>query len=223
MKGFFVTGTDTDCGKTRVAVDLIRLLGTQGKTVAPYKPVAAGASINDGHWQNDDALALIEAAGGDWIYTEVNPYCFEAPVSPHLAARDTGGQVSLPLLQEGARSLAARADCLVVEGAGGWLVPLSDSLDIADLALALDLPVVLVVGLRLGCLNHARVSEQAVLHSGVRLAGWVASQVDPNMARVDENLETLHNKLQTPCLGVASWGGGVQWSQAILKDLLDGL
>jgi len=205
MKGLFVTGTDTGCGKTRVSAALIEALRQQGRRVAPFKPIAAGAEWDDGQWRNDDALTLIEAAGGDWCYPEVNPYCFEAPVSPHLASVDEGVAVELSKILRAGEQLAAQADGVIAEGAGGWLVPLAADLDIADMALALNLPVVLVVGLRLGCLNHARLSELAIEQRGARLVGWIASQVDPDMQRVEENLQTLRERLSSPCLGILPW------------------
>jgi len=202
MKGFFVTGTDTDCGKTRVACALIEKLRGQGLKVAPFKPVAAGARWVNGQLRNDDALRLIEAAGGGWDYDLVNPYCFEPPVSPHLAAAEAQRPIELPLILDAARRLAAAADLLIVEGAGGWLVPLGDRLDIADLASALGLPVLLVVGLRLGCLNHARLSAAQIAASGLPLVGWIGSQLDPAMLYAEANLETLKQCLLMPCCGV---------------------
>ena len=221
MRGLFITGTDTGCGKTHVSAELIVALRAHGERVAPFKPVAAGALMSDGEWRNDDALTLIEAAGSDWGYRDVNPYCFEAAVSPHLASRDLNVTVELAEIERTARLLASRSDCLVVEGAGGWLVPLADHLDIADVAVALELPVILVVGLRLGCLNHARLSELAVLQSGARLGGWIASQVDPDMERVAENLQTLREQLQSPCLGVLPWKGKGQLEFEQLLALLE--
>lgn len=206
---FFITGTDTDCGKTHVTCALIRALRAQGLRVAPYKPVAAGAESIDGVLRNEDALKLIAAAGGGWDYQQVNPYCLPDPVSPHLTARDVGVQIDLDIIQQGAESLAAQADCLVVEGAGGWLVPLGHGLAIADIAIALRAPVVLVVGLRLGCLNHARLSAQAIQQSGVPMAGWIGSQVDPEMARLADNLETLRDCLPMPYLGYFPFGDHV--------------
>jgi len=134
MNGLFITGTDTGCGKTHVAARLIMALRAHGKQVAPFKPVAAGAVINEGEWQNEDALTLIEAAGSDWDYPQVNPYCFEAAVSPHLASRDVNSAVGLPEIRRTARALEARSDCVVAEGPGGWRVPLAANLDIADVA-----------------------------------------------------------------------------------------
>jgi dethiobiotin synthetase len=202
MKGIFVTGTDTDCGKTRVACALITALRARGRKVAPFKPVAAGARRTPEGLRNADAEALIAASGVDWPYSLVNPYCLEPALAPHLAAADAGVQIELPVIQEAARRLRAEADLLVVEGAGGWLAPLAEGLDVRDLALALELPVLLVVGLRLGCINHARLSAVAISAGGARLAAWAASQVDPDMARVRDNLETLAGMLNPPLLGV---------------------
>lgn len=201
MKGFFITGTDTDAGKTEVACALIRELVAQGLRVAPFKPVAAGAVESDGVMRNDDALALIRAAGGDWCYELVNPYCFRPPVAPHLAATEAGVSVDLSVLLAAANELANQADLLVVEGAGGWMVPLATGLDTAVLAEALQLPVVLVVGMRLGCINHARLSEMAVRSSACELIAWIGSEVDPRMLRVEDNQRSLEALLNTPCWG----------------------
>ncbi len=202
MKGLFVTGTDTDCGKTRVALALIGALRARGLRVAPFKPVAAGARRTPEGPRNADAEALIRAAGGDWPYAEVNPYCFEPAVAPHLAAAEAGVEIALPGILDAAHALSQRADLLLVEGAGGWRVPLGPELDMQGLALALDLPVVLVVGLRLGCINHALLSAQAVRASGASLAGWIGSVLAPDMPRLQDNLRTLRQLLPAPCLGV---------------------
>jgi dethiobiotin synthetase len=197
----FITGTDTHCGKTYVACALIRALRAQGVRVAPYKPVAAGAECVNGALRNEDALQLMAAAGGDWPYAAVNPYCLPNPVSPHLAARDAGVDIDPEVILQGAGRLADQADCLIVEGAGGWLVPLANDLDIADIALALKLPVVLVVGLRLGCLNHARLSAQAIEQTGAPVVGWIGSQIETAMPHLGDNLETLRQCLPMPYLG----------------------
>jgi dethiobiotin synthetase len=195
--GLFITGTDTGVGKTRVAAALLRA-GTQaGLAMAPMKPVASGAEffdVGDGRRElrNDDALMLLEAAGGRHDYATINPYCFEPAVSPHIAALDAGVTVDPARVQSAAVGLATKCDCLVVEGAGGWFAPLGPALTIADLAGTLKLPVLLVVGLRLGCLNHAMLSRQAIERSGLELAGWAVSEIDPTMPRRAENLATLH-------------------------------
>ena len=200
--GVFVTGTDTDCGKTRVSVALIAQLREQGVRVAGFKPIAAGADWCDGELCNDDALALRAASGLDTPYATLNPYCFVPPVSPHLAATQAGEAIELGPIKAAYADLACDCEFLVAEGAGGWRVPLGPQLDIQGLALELGLPVLLVVGLRLGCLNHAALSEQAILSSGARLLGWIGSQVDPAMACLNENVATLKSRLSTPCLGI---------------------
>lgn len=201
-RGVFVTGTDTDCGKTFVSLALIHQLRGQGMRVAGFKPVAAGARWCDGELRNDDALALGTASGLGLPYTTVNPYCFEPAIAPHLAAAEAGVAIDPAVILAAQADLAAHCDFMVVEGAGGWLVPLDGRFDVRRMALALGLPVLLVVGLRLGCLNHALLSEQAVRASGARLLGWIGSQVDPGMARLDANVATLAERLEAPCLGV---------------------
>jgi dethiobiotin synthetase len=202
MRGLFVTGTDTGCGKTQVATALIQGLRQRGLRVAGFKPVAAGAEWHDGILQNDDALALSAASELALPYATVNPYCFAPPVSPHLAAAEVDTSIRLEQVRAAAEALAAHSDLLIAEGAGGWLVPLGPALDMPDLVRVLGLPVLLVVGLRLGCLNHARLSELAIRDSGARLLGWVGSQIDPQMARLNENIATLQRRLSAPCLGV---------------------
>lgn len=202
MRGLFVAGTDTDCGKTRAAVALIRRLRADGLRVAGFKPVAAGAEPGPGGLRNADALALAAASGLDLPYELVNPYCFAPPIAPHIAAAEIGVTIDPGRLRGAFDALAQCCDLVVAEGAGGWRVPLAPGFDIQSLALALDLPVVLVVGLRLGCLNHARLTEQSILASGARLLGWVGSAVDPDMARRGDNLAALDALLESPCLGV---------------------
>ena len=200
--GVFITGTDTDCGKTFVACEMLRAVRARGLSATGFKPVAAGAVESDGILRNDDALALIEASGPKkYPYELVNPYCLPAAVSPHLAADEVGASIDTAPILEAYEKLSFDSDMMVVEGAGGWRVPLAPGLDIEGLALRLRLPVVLVVGLRLGCLNHAQLGEEAILASGARLIGWVGTQVDPAMSCLAGNLQTLDERLATPCLG----------------------
>lgn len=207
-RGLFVTGTDTGSGKTHVAADLIRRLRGQGIGVAGFKPVASGGELHDGNLRNDDALTLADASGLALPYATVNPYCFAPPIAPHLAAAEAGVQIDLDVIRAAYDAVGQRADIVIVEGAGGWHVPLGGGLDIAGLARALALPVLLVVGLRLGCINHARLTESAILASGVRLIGWIGSQIDPHMARLEDNLATLDEVLESPCLGVLTHARG---------------
>jgi dethiobiotin synthetase len=201
-RGYFVTGTDTGVGKTRVAAGLIALLRGQGRRVAGMKPVASGCVATPGGLRNEDALALIEASGLDLPYDWVNPYAFAPPIAPHIAAAGAGQTIRFAPLKQALERLHSHADCVVVEGVGGWRVPLGPDGDVADLAKALGLPVVLVVGLRLGCLNHAALTWADLRRDGVLVSGWVASAVDPDFERATENLAALGEIIAAPCLGV---------------------
>lgn len=197
-RGFFVTGTDTEIGKTRTAVSVIRALAGAGLRVAAMKPVAAGAERTAVGLRNGDALALAAAANVAADLDLVNPYCLAAPVSPHIAAADAGICIEIAHILQAFHRLADRADCVVVEGAGGWLAPIAERESMADIALALELPVLLVVGLRLGCLNHALLSARAIEASGARLAGWIGNHIDPAYERLPENVATLERLLGRP-------------------------
>jgi dethiobiotin synthetase len=196
--GFFVAGTDTGVGKTLAAVAIIRSLVGAGFTVAGMKPVAAGAALRASGFRNDDALALAAAANVRAAYTSVNPFCFKEAVSPHIAADAEGIAIDVNTIVNEFDTLKAQADCVVVEGAGGWLVPIGGGQTMADVAVALTLPVVLVVGLRLGCLNHATLTAQAIASSGLRFDHWIANEIDPAFARRDENIATLAQLLGEP-------------------------
>ena len=202
IRGIFVTGTDTECGKTEVALALVRGLQERGIRTAGFKPVAAGANWCDGKLQNADALALKAAGAGEFPYSTINPYCFEPAVAPHLAAAEAGVTIDPETVLSACKELASGCDFVVAEGAGGWRVPLAPRMDMQELALVLGFPVLLVVGLRLGCLNHALLSEQAVRASGAPLVGWIGSQVDPGMSRLNKNVESLIGQLRVPCLGI---------------------
>lgn len=199
-RGYFVTGTDTGVGKTRVAVALVHALRAQGLRVAVMKPVAAGCAPGA---PNEDVRALMQAANVAADVNDVNPYRFEAAIAPHIAAVQAGVRIELDRVAAAFARLAARADTVVVEGAGGWRVPLNGREDMADLAVRLGLPVLLVVGLRLGCLNHALLTADAAIRSGVPWAGWIGNVIDPAMACLEDNLAALHERLPGPCLGVA--------------------
>jgi dethiobiotin synthetase len=202
MFSAYVTGTDTGIGKTLASCALLHALRGHGLRAAGMKPVASGCGRIEGEWRNADALAL-QAAGEPGIaYADINPFALEHPLAPELAARDAGVEVTLlPILAAHAR-LSDHTDALIIEGVGGWAAPLSASLMQADLVRTLRLPVLLVVGLRLGCLNHALLSARAITADGAHLAGWIASHVDPDMARVDDNLAMLRERLPAPCWGV---------------------
>jgi len=200
-KGMYVTGTDTGVGKTLASAALLHALRAHGLRAVGMKPVASGCERIDGAWRNEDALALQRASDPRPRYEDINPYALQAPLAPELAARDDGIDVALdPILAAHAR-LRAQSDIVVVEGVGGWMAPLATHLFQADLVRALELPVVLVVGLRLGCLNHASLTARAIEADGCRFAGWIATGIDPEMARVEDNVALLSERLHAPCFG----------------------
>ena len=202
MFSVYITGTDTGIGKTLASCALLHALRSHGLRAVGMKPVASGCEQVDGQWRNGDALALIDASDPVRAYADHNPYALPLPLAPELAARDAGVEVELHALLAAHARLAQQVDALVVEGVGGWDAPLSATLMQADLVHALRTPVVLVVGLRLGCLNHALLSARAIAADGAHLAGWIASHVDPQMERVDDNLAMLRQRLPAPCWGV---------------------
>lgn len=201
-RGVFIAGTDTGIGKTLIACALLRGLAGAGLRVLGMKPVAAGATRRKGVWINEDVEQLRDASNVEAPLGTMNPYCFVPPVAPHLAAREAGTLIRMSVLSRHYALLAACADVVVVEGVGGLLVPLGPRLSAADIPERLNLPVVLVVGMRLGCLNHALLTQEALRLRGLRLAGWIANAIDPSMARRKENLETLLQRIDAPLLGV---------------------
>lgn len=208
-RGVFVTGTDTEVGKTHVACGIVAALRATGLRVLPMKPIAAGARLVDGTWVNDDTEALLTAAGLDATWREkVTPVLLREPMAPHLAAARERCTLAVAPLVEAHRRLAAEADMLVVEGVGGFRVPLNEREDTRDLAIALGLPVILVVGLRLGCINHALLTRDAIAAAGLPLAGWVANTIDPAMAALDDNVATLQARIDAPLLGVVPHAPG---------------
>lgn len=218
MKGYFVTGTDTDAGKTFVAAALLAKAAGQGLRTIALKPVAAGADQTPAGLRNDDALILQQASNQPLAYDSINPVCLKAAVAPHIAAREEGIELSVATVMEQCRPLlATKADFLLVEGAGGWRVPLNDSESFADLARALGFPVILVVGMKLGCINHALLSAEAIRRDGLSLAGWVANSLAGEMPRYRENRDTLSHWLAAPLLGEmpfvtsGDFRDGAQW------------
>jgi len=199
-KAFFITGTDTGAGKTWSTLALMHYFKQQGLSVIGMKPVAAGCEWIDGQLKNEDALLLQQHSSIELSYEEVNPYAFEAAVSPHLAGIEN--PVQLEGVLQAFDCLKQKADVIIVEGAGGWLAPLNNESDIADLAEALNIPVILVVAIRLGCINHARLTFQAIQDRKIQCAGWLAACVDPRMDMQAENIQTVKEKLATPLLGL---------------------
>lgn len=199
---FFITGTDTEIGKTTIAAGLLYAARMAGMSTAAAKPVASGCERRPEGLRNGDALALLGECSLPLAYEEVNPFAFEPAIAPHLAAREVGVALNVDTLTGPVRHVLARgADFTLVEGAGGWRVPLAGEESLSDLAIRLDLPVILVVGVRLGCINHAVLSAEAILRDGLPLAGWVANIVDPKTSRLEENLATLAERLPAPCIG----------------------
>jgi len=202
----FVAGTDTGIGKTHAACTLIHALRAAGHSVCGMKPVASGCVETVHGLRNEDALALQAASAPPPVYEEINPVALREPLSPHLAAAHEGVTITLPSLHAAFQKLSARYDAVVVEGVGGWRVPLSSGLLTSELPKAWDLSVVLVVGLRLGCLNHALLSAEAIRADGCRLVGWIGNCIDPSMAAIEENIATLRTLLPIPCLGLLPHG-----------------
>lgn len=201
--GLFLTGTDTGVGKTYVAVALLRALIKRGVRAAGMKPVAAGQL--PGASCNADVEALAEADGLPLALRDRNPYAFTPAIAPHLAAGEAGQRIDLDVIGAAWRRLGTQADVIVIEGAGGALVPLDDRHDMLDIAAGLGLPVLLVVGLRLGCINHALLSAQAVRARGLQLAGWVGNEIDPSMLRIDANIASIAARIGMPPLAILRW------------------
>ena len=196
---YFVTGTDTGVGKTLVSCALLHAFAAQGKRVAGFKPVAAGCDDDD---HNEDAKLLRAASTVQATYGQINPYCFHRPIAPHLAARHAGVNIEFSRIMASYRELAGQADEVIVEGSGGFCVPLNDRQTSADLAKQLELPVILVVGMRLGCINHALLTMHAIAHYQLKCAGWVANVLDTGMPALQENIQALRERIAAPLLGV---------------------
>ncbi|TDY04084.1 dethiobiotin synthase [Thiohalophilus thiocyanatoxydans] len=205
--GIFVTGTDTEIGKTVCSCLLIDALQQRGLRVAAMKPVASGGQYRQGQLVNDDALQLQQQSGLNQAYELVNPYVFEPPVAPHLAARQAGEVIRPEPIQQAFSQLKAEADQIVVEGVGGWRVPLAEDFAVSDLPRLLNLPVVLVIGMRLGCLNHALLTIESIEQTGSHVVGWMANYLDPAFDAQQANLQTLEYRLEAPCLAQIPYHG----------------
>jgi len=216
-KGFFITGTDTDVGKTYVASKIIRAFSDNKCKVSGFKPVASGSVRIKGDLKNNDALSLINEASVSLPYKTVNPYCFEPPIAPHIAADQMGVEIELSTIQRCYMAHETASDVVIVEGAGGWKVPLGPQLSFDDVALALNLPVILVVGLQLGCINHALLSEAAILTKGCRIVGWVGNQIKSNFSEADENLATLKERMESPCIGYFDYQSVAENNELLLQ------
>jgi dethiobiotin synthetase len=201
-RGFFITGTDTDVGKTTVALGLMAAFKRAGMSVAAYKPVSAGCVQTFNGLRNDDAVRLMQQASIELPYDIVNPYAFEAPIAPHIAATEQHVEIDINVITQAYWHISERVDVVIVEGAGGWLVPLNDTQTLADAAGALQLDIIQVVGLRLGCLNHALLTSANIAAHGLTQVGWVANQLTDNMCNSSENIRALQQRLTGKCIGV---------------------
>ncbi len=203
---FFIAGTDTGIGKTHASCTLLHALRAAGQVACGMKPVASGCMETADGLRNEDALALLAAGSAPLPYARVNPVALRDPLPPHLAAAHDGVTIALPPLRAAFDALCAEHDAVVVEGVGGWRVPLAPGLFASDIAKAWQLPVILVVGLRLGCLSHALLTAEAIVADGCPLLGWVGNRIDPSMDAPDENIATLRDLLPAPCLGILPHG-----------------
>ena len=199
---YFITGTDTGVGKTLISCALLHRFSAQGRRTVGMKPVAAGCDA-EGH--NEDALQLLAAGNVAVDYGTINPYCLQHTIAPHIAAQRAGALIDLSVIAKSYKMLAAQADVVIVEGAGGLLVPINEQQDSADLMLELGLPVIMVVGMRLGCLNHALLTAEAIASRGLALAGWVANVIDADMAAVEKNVAALQQRIAAPLLGIVPY------------------
>lgn len=201
MKGYFVTGTDTGVGKTWISAALLFKYQQQGLSTAAMKPVASGCVRTAAGLCNDDALLLQQTASVELAYEDINPFAFEPAIAPHLAAEQAGVDIDIAIIKQQFDMLSNRADIVIVEGVGGWHVPINTQQTMVDVARLLDLPVILVVGMRLGCLNHALLTAEAVKNDGLQLAGWLANSAEAEMSCLQENIRSLKDTLQAPFLG----------------------
>jgi len=221
-RGYFITGTDTGVGKTLVSAGMMALLQSRGLRVGGMKPVAAGTQQTKSGLRNEDAELLLNMASVKTDYSLVNPYLFEPPIAPHIAAEQTGQTISIETIKDVFDQLSQQADCMIVEGAGGWQVPLNDQLSMANLAQQLGLPVILVVGLKLGCINHALLTAEKIMADGCELAGWVANQIDPAMQCVQENIQSIQKRIPSELLGFIPYQSTVKLDEVAqfitLKD-----
>ena len=204
-RGYFITGTDTGVGKTAVTLGLMQALQARGHTVAAMKPVASGCVSMPAGLRNDDALRLQQQASVELEYALINPYCFAPPIAPHIAAEQAGVRMDIKKIYNKYNKIRGVSDCVLVEGAGGWQVPLNAEETLADLAVALDLKVILVVAIRLGCLNHALLTAESIINSGCELAGWVANHLLPVSEAAAANVRALDLRLACPRLGIITY------------------
>jgi dethiobiotin synthetase len=199
MHSFFITGTDTNIGKTAITCSLIAKCIEEGFRVGGMKPVAAGCHIENGYMISDDVKKIIEVSNVDLNIKEINPYSFELPIAPHISFKSN--EIDIHLIKKYLRSFENKMDYLFIEGVGGYAVPLTETFTTADLVENLDIPVILVVGMKLGCINHALLTVESILNKKQKLCGWVANRIDGDMQAYEENFSFLKEKIKAPCLG----------------------
>ena len=200
-KGLFITGTDTGVGKTWISAGIMKLLKNQGQSVIGMKPIASGCKLTNAGLRNEDALILQQQSSVEIDYEQINPYAFAPAIAPHIAAEQADVTIDIQRITKNYHALSTQADRVIVEGVGGWQVPLSGNNTVADLACALDLPIILVVGMRLGCINHALLTVQSIQQSGLKLAGWIANHIDPDMEEQGQNLLSIQQRIEAPLFG----------------------
>lgn len=220
-KAFFVTGTDTGVGKTLISAALLIAAKNRGLSTAALKPVAAGCEVTAAGLRNDDALLLQSVITENLTYEQINPVALEPAIAPHIAAQQAKRVLSVDRLAGFCRGVLNTADFTLVEGAGGWRVPLNPSETLADLPRVLNLPVILVVGIRLGCINHTLLTVEAIARDGLQLVGWVANLIDPEMSNQQENIARLAQRIAAPCLAVVPWQEGVA-SPTVASEAMNG-
>jgi dethiobiotin synthetase len=202
VNGYFITGTDTECGKTEITLGVMQWLQSQQLNVAGMKPIASGCEVTTEGLRNDDADRILKQSSGSLTYSQINCYSFQPAIAPHIAAAEAAVDIDFEVIKRAADQLSQQSDRLVIEGVGGWRVPLGRDGALSDLALALDLPVILVVGLKLGCINHALLTAESIQASGGKLVGWVGNHVEASMSVADENIQTLRSEIAVPCFGI---------------------
>lgn len=213
INSYFIIGTDTNAGKTYVASALVRHFADAGLKTIGMKPIASGCEPNQlGELMNEDVVALSAASNVHASLALINPYRFVPAIAPHIAAEQAGVEMHLEVIADAYQQLKSLAEVVIVEGAGGFLVPINQQQTLADLAVKLDLPIILVVGMRLGCINHALLTVEAIQAHGLQLAGWVANEIEPNMTMFEENLMSLQQRIPAPCLSVVRWQGAAHFN-----------
>lgn len=223
-KKYFVTGTDTGVGKTYITAGILNAFRQNKFSTLGIKPVASGGKYHNGHLVNEDALVLQEASSIKLHYHQINPFCLEPPIAPHIAAELVQQRLTVAALKQRTQyAIEFPADLCLIEGAGGWYTPLNAKETLADFVKALQLPVILVIGMRLGCINHTLLTLNALKQDGVILAGWIANCIDPEMPVLQENLAFFREYIKAPCLGIVGWGDAVVLDSLATQGIYFGL